>query len=146
MTSRHTRLHSTTTHPLGSLLFVATTALAVAAAPRPARADDNACFAASEAEIGLRKQGKLRDAIKQLTVCADPKCPAEVSTECGRRIQALNAALPTIILTANDGKGNDVTAVTVTLDGAPLTQKLDGLAVAIDPGSHTLHFESAGNP
>jgi hypothetical protein len=128
-------------------LFVLLGAVALAMAPsRLARADDNACFAASETEIGLRKAGKLQDAIKQLTICADPKCPTEVSTECGRRIQVLNAAIPTVILAANDGKGNDITAVTVTLDGAPLTQKLDGLAIAIDPGSHTLHFESAGNP
>jgi hypothetical protein len=127
-------------------VLLATAAFALTLAPRLARADDNACFAASEAEIGLRKAGKLRESIKQLTLCSDPKCPAEVSAECGRRILLLNVALPTIIVTATDGKGNDITAVSVTLDGVPLTQKLDGLAVAVDPGSHTLHFESAGNP
>jgi hypothetical protein len=127
-------------------ILLATAAIALTASPRLARADDKACFAASEAEIGLRRAGRLRDALRQLAICADPKCPAEVSAECGRRIQVINAALPTMIVTANDGRGNDITAVAVTLDGVPLTQKLDGLAIAVDPGSHTLHFESAGNP
>jgi hypothetical protein len=110
----------------------------------PARADDAACFAASEAEVGLRKQQKLRAALGQLVVCGAPACPAEVRTECARRIIDLNAALPTLVLGAADAAGNDLAQVTVTVDGAPFATTLDGRALRIDPGSHTLHFEAPG--
>jgi hypothetical protein len=119
---------------------------AVVSLPRTALADDAACFAASENEIGLRKEGKLREAIKQLTVCATPSCPAEVSSECGRRLIELNKALPTIIVSATDASGNDVAAVTVTLDGAPFATSLSGLSLPIDPGSHTLRFAAGVTP
>jgi hypothetical protein len=112
--------------------------------PRVARADDAACFAANELEIGLRKQEKLRAALSQLALCGAPDCPSEVRLECERRALALNAAIPTIVVSAADGVGSDLSAVTVTLDGAPFTTVLDGRAVAVDPGSHTLHFEAKG--
>jgi len=112
----------------------------------PARADDATCYAASEREINLRKEGKLREARDQLVICAAPTCPADVSAECGRRIGVLNAALPTVILSATDASGNDALAVTVAIDGAPFATKLDGLALPIDPGSHTLTFTIAGKP
>jgi hypothetical protein len=120
--------------------------LAVVSFPRTALADDAACFAASENEIGLRKEGKLREAIKQLTVCAAPSCPAEVASECGRRLIELNKALPTIIVSATDASGNDVAAVTVTVDGAPFATSLSGLSLPIEPGSHTLRFAAGGAP
>ena len=117
---------------------------ALTLAPSLARADDAACFAASEKEITLRKQQKLRAAVEQLVLCAAPGCPSEVRVECGRRIGELNAALPTLVLVATDAAGNDVVSVTVTVDGAPFASTLDGRAMPIDPGSHLLHFEAAG--
>ncbi len=122
-------------------------ALAVALGPiRAARADDEACLAASENEVGLRKAGKLQDAMKQLAICGAPSCPQEVRDECSRRILRLNADMPTIVLGATDGAGNDLSAVTVTVDGAPLVTAINGRAVAIDPGNHTLRFEAPGLP
>jgi hypothetical protein len=119
---------------------------ALAAFASTARADDAACIAAAEGEIPLRKQGKLHDALKQLAVCADAACPAEVKAECVQRIEAVKAAMPTIILAAKDGAGNDLTAVSVTLDGAPVAGALDGRALDVDPGEHTFRFDLAGQP
>jgi hypothetical protein len=126
--------------------LLAATALACLASPRPARADLAACIAANEAEVALRKVGKLHQALEQLTLCAAPSCPVEISKECKRRIGLVNAAQPTILVAATDGAGNDLAAVTVTIDGQPFLTKLDGLPVAIDPGNHVLHFEAEGNP
>ena len=109
-----------------------------------ARADDAACVAASEQSLTLRKEDKLHDTLKQLATCADPSCPAEVREECTRRIDEVNAAMPTIIFGAKDGAGNDREQATVTVDGKKLTTALDGRAVAIDPGEHTLRFEAPG--
>lgn len=115
-------------------------------APALAMADDGACIAASEAELPLRKQGKLHDALKQLAVCADASCPDEVKTECAQRIAEINAAMPTLILSAKDGAGNDLADVKVSIDGEIVAGSLDGRPLAIEPGSHTLTFEALGQP
>ena len=117
-----------------------------ASAPRTARADEASCIAASESEVLLREQNKLRAAIDQLLVCAAPGCPEEVRTECNRRLVARNAALPTLVLRATDSAGNNLLAVKVTLDGAPFASALDGRALPIDPGSHVLRLETVGKP
>jgi len=109
-----------------------------------ARADDDACIAASENEIPLRKAGKLEAALAQLTICAARTCPQQISAECARRIRDINAIQPTLVLAAMDGSSNDLSAVTVTVDGLPFATALDGRAVPLDPGTHTLHFEAAG--
>jgi len=128
------------------LAVVGLLCVGLTAAPRAVRADEAGCIAATENEVGLRKQQKLRDAMKLLAVCAAPECPAEIRAECSRRLVVANAALPTIVLGATDAAGNDLIAVTVTIDGVPLTRAMDGRALPVDPGSHVLRFESAGKP
>jgi hypothetical protein len=111
-----------------------------------ARADEASCIAASEKEVGLRKTGKLQDALKELAVCAAATCSTEVNAECTRRIGEVKAALPTVVVRATDAAGNDLTDVKVTLDGVPFASTLDGRAIPVDPGKHLLRFESAGKP
>lgn len=118
--------------------------LAASAGAAPARADTAACIAASEQGLALRQQGKLREALAQLAVCADAACPAEVVQECARRIDEVKAALPTLILEAKDGAGNDRSNVKVSMDGVHLTDTLDGRPFALDPGEHTFVFEAPG--
>jgi hypothetical protein len=125
-------------------LFVLTL-VGAALTSRPARADDMACIGASESSLALRKQGKLRDALKQLAVCADTSCPAEVRTECARRVDDVRAAIPTLILAMKDSAGNDVLGATARIDGEAAIG-LDGRPVSIDPGEHTLVFEAPGQP
>lgn len=125
---------------------IVSTALAVATllASSAARADDATCIAASEEALTLRQGGKLHDALERLALCADAACPAEVKEECARRITAVDAVMPTLILAAKDGAGGDLSAVTVTMDGAPLVSTLDGRALSVDPGEHTFRFETRG--
>jgi hypothetical protein len=113
---------------------------------RPARADVASCINASESALGLREQGHLRASLEKLAVCADSACPAEVRSECARRVDEVRAALPTLILATKDGAGNDVVDVKVTLDGAPLGRALEGRAIALDPGEHTFTFSAAARP
>jgi hypothetical protein len=126
------------------LLFLATAALA-----RPLHAADPTtadCLSASEASLKLRGEHKLREARGQLLVCASASCPADVRNECVRRVDPVNAAIPTIIFEAKDAAGNDMTAVKVTMDGQPLADRLEGSAISLDPGTHTFRFEVAGQP
>ncbi len=127
------------------LVFCAPLTFSLSLAP-VAHADVSTCIASSEQALQLRQQGKLHDALTQLALCADPSCPSEVSSECTQRIASVNAAMPTLILAAQDGTGNDLYDVKVTMDGAPLLTSLDGRSIAIDPGEHSFHFETAGQP
>ena len=127
-----------------SRLCLALVCAAASAAPAQARADDAACIAATEQSLPLRKQGKLHDALKQLAACTDTSCPAEVRDECAKRIGDVNAAMPTLILAAKDGSGNDLFDVKVSMDGSALAGSLDGRPLAIDPGEHAFRFEAKG--
>jgi hypothetical protein len=109
-----------------------------------ALADDASCIAASEQALTLRKQGKLHETLKQLALCADAACPGEVKSDCTTRIADVNAAMPTLILAAKDGSGNDLYDVTVTMDGTPVATKLDGRPLVLDPGEHAFHLQTAG--
>lgn len=111
-----------------------------------AHADDAACIDANEKSITLRRDGKLRDALKVLVSCTDPACPADVKDACAKRIAKVNEAMPSIVFGAKNGLGEDVTDVTVTMDGAPLLTTLDGRPLALDPGSHTFVFTAKGQP
>ena len=71
------------------------------------RADEAACIAASESEVGLRRQLKLQESLKQLVICASPACPGVIRAECSRRLAEVNTAMPTVVLGATDAAGND---------------------------------------
>ena len=104
------------------------------------------CLTANETAIKLRSEHHLREARAQLLVCAALTCPGEVRAECERRVVQVNAAIPTIVFEVKDAAGNDLSAVTVTMDGKPLAERLDGTAISLDPGEHAFHFETAGYP
>jgi hypothetical protein len=127
------------------LLASVAASLVGASAPR-ARADHAACISAVERSLTLRQKGQIHDALKTLAVCADPACPAELKTECTQRIDSIGLAMPTLVLGAKDGAGNDLYDVTVTMDGALLARSLDGRPVSIDPGEHTFRFDMVGQP
>jgi hypothetical protein len=114
-----------------------------ARASDPTTAD---CLSANEQSIQLRADHKLRDARAQLLICAAASCPSDVRNACTRRVVDVNLAIPTIVFEAKDSAGNDLTAVKVSMDGHPLLQKLEGIAISLDPGEHRFTFETAGQP
>jgi hypothetical protein len=125
------------------------TALGLMLAPRDGLAADPTvrdCLTASNSSVGLRSQHKLRETRAQLLVCVAASCPAEVREECARRMERLTAAIPTIVFEVKDGAGRELTAVTVTFDGEVVARELNGSALTLDPGSHTVTFEVAGEP
>lgn len=122
--------------------------LAAALAPTPALAEPTVaqCLASAERSLDLRSRHQLRASREELLVCASPACPTEVRDECARRVDVVNAAIPTLVLVARDATGTDVAAVRVTADGTPFADRLDGTALPLDPGEHTFRFESEGRP
>ncbi len=130
-----------------SLSILAASAAGLAlSAPAAARADQtDACIEASVRGQELRDQGKLVAAREKLLACGAPSCPQLLQKECAEWLAEVEARTPSIVLGAVDAEGRDTADVKVTLDGAPLLARLDGQALAIDPGAHRLLFEHAGS-
>jgi hypothetical protein len=104
------------------------------------------CVTASNASLKLGEEHKLRAERSQLLVCANAACPAEIRKECLARVDEVSAQIPTIVLSAKDRKGTDISAVKVTMDGEVLAERLEGAALSIDPGEHTFKFETTDQP
>ncbi|MGD0527039.1 MAG: hypothetical protein ABSE49_17980 [Polyangiaceae bacterium] len=110
----------------------------------PAWAVDKAqCFDAASQGQTLRDAHKLLQARDQLRICASQSCPAQVQKDCSSWLDAVEQGLPTVVISAKDGSGKDLIDVAVTVDGQPFAAKVTGDAIAIDPGSHTFHFQTA---
>jgi hypothetical protein len=124
-------------------------ALGVVLVPCAARAAEPSkleCIAANDAAQDLRRAGKLRGAREKLALCVSESCPGPVREDCAQRLTEVDRVMPSIVFEAKDSTGNDVVAVTVTMDGQQLPGKLSGLPVQVDPGEHRFVFEAEGLP
>jgi len=126
-----------------TLALVATLGL-----PRVARAGDAKleCISAADKAQSARDDGRYRAARDGFATCARAVCPKVVADSCTKWARELEDAMPTIVLSAKDSRGADVSDVSVTFDGAPLASTLDGKPVEVDPGAHRLRFEHEGSP
>jgi hypothetical protein len=102
------------------------------------------CIDANTRAQDLRRDGELSAAREQLRLCTSPVCPGLVRSDCTKRLDELESAQPTILFDVKDGAGHDLTEVTVTMDGHPLADKLDGTALQVDPGEHEFVFRAPG--
>jgi hypothetical protein len=108
----------------------------------PAQAlDQQECVAAYEQAQLLRSRSQLRAAKEQLLVCTQSACPKVVTRDCAQWLSEIEADTSTIVLSARDEHGHELTQVRVKADGVKLLDSLDGKAISIDPGPHVLRFE-----
>lgn len=124
--------------------------MGTATATAPAMAlDKAACVASSDLGQKLRDRAKLKAARAEFLKCADTSCPDAVRSACAGWIDEVDAAMPSVILGASTPRtscanARDLVDVRVTLDGAPLADRLDGRALSVEPGEHSFRFESGG--
>lgn len=102
------------------------------------------CINANESAQSLRAAGKLRDAKAKLTLCTARTCPGPIRDDCSEGLNDLQKVMPTVVFAVRSVGGADLLSVRVKMDGAVLTTRLDGAAVAVDPGQHTFTFEADG--
>jgi len=119
---------------LAASCFVATTALAD---------DKQVCSDAYKQAQTLRDAHKLTSAREQLRICGRAECPGFIAKDCAGWLKDVEPRIPSVVLVAKNAAGSDLTEVKVTMDGAPLVTKLDGLAVDVDPGVHVFVFEAS---
>jgi hypothetical protein len=134
--------------PLSVSAVAAVAVVSAIAIARPAsgqeKLDKKECPGAAEKTQRLRSEGKLREAREQAVLCARAQCPGVIRRDCEPWLSEIDAALPTIVVGAKDG-GKDVIDVKVSIDGAQVATVLDGKAIAINPGAHTLKYERDGS-
>jgi hypothetical protein len=118
-------------------------ALALAAASRPAAADDDthACIVASDEAQRLRDESKLTAARDHFLRCARDACPDPIRKDCSEWLDDVERRLPRVVFEARDAAGTDLVHVRAFVDGVVVAEALDGRAVAIDPGVHRFRFE-----
>src|ERR1019366_6077836 len=125
-----------------------TIAFALVVAGPPALADEptkQECVEANESAQDLQRASKLVEAREHLRVCAAKACPRAVRVDCAERLDAIEKALPTVVLTPRDaGGGAELGSATLAIDGATLPEPLDGTPVSVDPGTHTFTVSLAG--
>lgn len=118
-----------------------TTLLAVATT---ARADEREqCNTAADQAQQLRDEGKYRRAREQLLICARDVCPTPIKRDCLEWLTQLESTAPTVVFGAKDAS-KDLSEVKVYVDGALVTDRLDGKPVQMDLGKHTVKFEYQG--
>jgi hypothetical protein len=132
---------------LATLATIATLAPPVSAraeeeSRKPATGGDlvRACIASSTDGQTLRKQGKLLAAREEMITCARDACPSIVRSHCARWLAEVDAAIPSVVVRAEDATGADMIGAKLAIDGRAV--KLDGQAVRLDPGPHTVAIES----
>jgi hypothetical protein len=104
------------------------------------------CAEAFEKAQALNKQGKSTLALEQLLTCAQPSCPTFITKECTANYDRITASLPTVTLIARRSEAEPLVDVKVSVDGNVLQTRIDGLAIALDPGLHEFLFEREGDP
>lgn len=104
------------------------------------------CVAAFEDGQKLRAKGALTEALRNFQTCAEGGCPDLTKVDCTKWLSEVEGSLPTLSFAVVDGSGKDVSVVRVTVDGKPVLERLDGKALAVDPGPHQLLFEAPAQP
>ena len=102
------------------------------------------CAQAYERAQEEKKTGQLISALTQLKTCVALECPAFIREDCARWMAQAESALPTVVFPI-DEDGNDLTDVAILCDSKPLTGKLNGKAVPVDPGLHAFSFQAPGH-
>lgn len=113
---------------------------------KPGRAEDDAkrrCVRAYEDAQTSKRQGKLIDAKEKLLFCSSPQCPEVMHRDCQRWHDEVEDAIPSVVFRVQTPDGSSVTLAKASIDGAEAIA-LDGRAVSLDPGRHTITYSAKG--
>jgi hypothetical protein len=128
-------------------LALAAIALSVIVAS-PARADEDdkqICLKAYDWAQAEREKAHLLRAHAQLETCGRDVCPGPIKKDCIEWLAQVEASTPSLVIAVTDEHGRDLHDATVLIDGVAIDHPLDGRAIAVDPGQHTMSFEASGH-
>jgi hypothetical protein len=125
-----------------ALCLVAVLATQRAYAEPPAAEPEPACVDAFRRAQDLRDQAKLVAARAALRECAQDACSEVIRRKCREWLPLVEADLPSLAVVASGADGRDLLDARLRIDGAELGAPLDGRAIDLDPGAHTVVMES----
>lgn len=132
------------THGLGLFGLASLVAVSGLCAAPPALAGKKECAAAYVEAQKLKADGAFKKAKEQLIVCAKDECLAAVKKDCVAWLDEVNSSMPSIVIEAKGPDGKETFDVKVSIDGELVAEKLDVKAIDVDPGTHKLTLEYAG--
>ena len=125
--------------------FLLASVVAVLLVPAVANADDKlTCIAQLDRAQSLQSARKLSEARASYLECAAATCPDLVRDDCSRSAVDMERSLPSLVFSARDAASHDLPDVRVLLDGEAVGAALDGHAVIVNPGAHTVRMERIG--
>lgn len=104
------------------------------------------CVKAAEDAQTQRSSHQLRAARQRFLACAQATCPLVVRQDCAGWLSEVDKLMPSIVVQARDTRGVELVDVRVLADGDLIAERLDGLAISVDPGVHLFQFEAQGVP
>jgi hypothetical protein len=120
------------------------TSIAIVVLAGHARADEpDRCATEAEAGQAARAAGRLRAAREHVISCARESCPRVIRSDFSRWLAEIETELPTIVVRARDGRGADLSEVTVFVDKVKVAERVDGRPIPLDVGPHELRFEKS---
>jgi len=106
--------------------------------PQPSQRER--CIHAHAEAQQLRMYGSLLAAREELLVCGRNECPAPVMNDCAGWLNEVEASLSSLVFAVSDREGHDIVDATVRTDGKVLSERTDGRALTLDPGTYTFTF------
>src|SRR5579872_893019 len=140
---------STTTATIVAFLVAAFAGSAATQAKAKKRAPSartiHMCVDAYDAGRQFESAARLREAKEMMLTCAQPSCQSVrhgfLRHDCLFRFSRIEASIPSVIPMVVDAKGEAIADVQVTMDGALLRARANGVAFPIDPGNHEFVFK-----
>jgi hypothetical protein len=102
------------------------------------------CSAVYDAALDAEREGDLRTALVFYESCAVDSCANPARRSCEARAMRLELDAPSVVPLAQSAAGEPLVDAQVTMDGKLLASRLDGRAVAVEPGLHEFVFSKDG--
>ncbi|MDF3066784.1 MAG: hypothetical protein K0R38_2385 [Polyangiaceae bacterium] len=113
-------------------------AAAFLSSPSEAAKPSRACIDAHAEGQVERDAGRLLRASERFRACAVEACPAVIRKECTDLGATLEAQTPSLVVKAEDTRGQAIPGARASIDAGRELPKLDGTAISLDPGVHQI--------
>ncbi len=101
------------------------------------------CIRAHAEGQRLRNHEELLEARAQFVSCASQECPAPLQRECVQFLAEVDAVQPSLVVEARDATGQDLSAVSVFVDGEKVADRLSGAPLPVNPGERRVRLVSS---
>jgi hypothetical protein len=127
---------------VGVALFTGRSVVRAEETPAPV-SENRACTSAFKSAQQRVQSGRFVEASSFFAKCAREVCGDSLAQECSQRNNDLYSDLSSVVFLVTDRTGEPMTEVQVSMDGAPLTSRLDGLSLPVEAGPHEFSFSTS---